>query len=163
MRLSARRYGFPPWERFCRRVGWGIGVAEPSQHLDAWERTANFINHLVNRSPHLPGYAWFPDAGIPEIGQPMNCVGTAVKKMSLLIDRGFPTTDLRMLLLDRLAGEDVEHLALVLRLRDGDFVLDNMAAGTQPGLHHWTELRRRPMLLSEGDAHCRVVKGLAPR
>lgn len=92
------------------------------------------INTRVNRSirpqPNLGGIAtekWVID---PEAG---DCNDYAVTKRHLLMARGWPSDALLLAEVVLRSGE--HHLVVVVRTKDGDFVLDSL----DPNIRHWSQ------------------------
>lgn len=120
--------------KFCMNYG---AECEPDavadqQNLPSGERARDMlreVNRLVNnaitpmkkpRSPLLAHWAVSPDAG--------DCNDYAVTKRHRLIEMGWPKSALRLAVV--LTGGQ-GHLVLVVRLSDGDVVLDNLSSSVR--------------------------------
>lgn len=148
---------FLRWARFCCDNSWAGGQASTDLlSIRDWRSATARVDDAVDQAPYRLGRT-FPGV-LPKPGEAVNCVGAAIRKMGLLIiNHGFPPGNARLMYLVRAGPGQKDHAALLLRFREGDFVLDSVAPETRPGLHHWSRLARRPVLISEGKESYRAV------
>jgi predicted transglutaminase-like cysteine proteinase len=85
----------------------------------------NSVNGSVNATIH-PAYSeeWTPERPVGD------CKDFAMTKRQRLVDSGWPTSALPVAIVRTPAGE--QHLILVARTSQGDFVLDNLTDGIVP-------------------------------
>ncbi len=121
--------------KFCMNYGAECEAdATADQVLPSGERARQMlreVNRSVNdaitpmkkpTSPMLAHWTLSPDAG--------DCNDYAVTKRHRLIEMGWPKSALRLAVV--IIGGGQGHLVLVVRLNDGDMVLDNLSSSVRP-------------------------------
>jgi predicted transglutaminase-like cysteine proteinase len=104
---------------------------------DKWEqlRTINTsVNRAIRPEPNLEGLAGEKWLVSPKAG---DCNDYAVTKRHELLARGWPSRSL--LLAEVVVASGEHHLVVVVRVKEGDFVLDNLNANVRP----WSATRYR--------------------